>query len=519
MNPDCSSPSQGNILIVDDSPDNLRVLSTTLMERGYEVRCVKSGYMAMIGIQTNMPDLVLLDIRMPEIDGYEICRRLKANPETAEISVIFLSALDEILDKVKAFQVGGIDYITKPFHIQEVLARVENQLTIRRLQKQLLQKNQHLQQEIYEHQQTEAALRVAKEAAEAASYAKTAFLAQMSHELRTPLNHILGFTDLLQKEETLNPIHQEYLAKIYGSGRHLLKLINHILTLTQVDNGQLSLNEQNFDLLSFLNELQSIWRLKLENQMILIAIECTPTIPSWIHADKDKLNHILNSILDNAVKFTSEGKITIRVSTINPPVESNFYEIRALTLQFEVEDTGRGITTSELRHLFKELTQSDLDQTSEPEIGLGLPISRQFIQRMGGDIAICSPPTGGTLVSFSIQVLPVVPPNQTEELPPTHPSQAIWAKPETTASQVDASPQDSSVELNAEMLQVMPSAWIIKLHGAAIKGFDHQILQLIQELPPSHTQIAETLTLWTENFHFDRIIHLTKPLVERQVLQ
>ncbi len=137
---------KGDILIVDDTPDNLRLLSSTLAEHGYKVRSVINGAMALMGAQAAPPDLIMLDIKMPDMDGYEVCQRLKANPQTREIPVIFISALDEVLDKVKAFTSGGVDYIQKPFHIQEVLARIENQLTIRRLQVQLQTQNQQLQQ-------------------------------------------------------------------------------------------------------------------------------------------------------------------------------------------------------------------------------------------------------------------------------------------------------------------------------------------------------------------------------------
>jgi two-component system, sensor histidine kinase and response regulator len=138
--------AKGNILIVDDTPENLRLLSSTLAERGYKVRSVINGAMALMGAQSAPPDLIMLDIKMPDMDGYEVCKRLKANDQTREIPVIFISALDEVLDKVKAFSSGGVDYIPKPFHVEEVLARIENQLTIRRLQLQLQTQNQQLQQ-------------------------------------------------------------------------------------------------------------------------------------------------------------------------------------------------------------------------------------------------------------------------------------------------------------------------------------------------------------------------------------
>jgi signal transduction histidine kinase len=529
MNADSANLSKGDILIIDDSPDNLRVLSTTLTEQGYEVRCVKSGTIAMIGIQTSPPDLILLDIRMPEVDGYEVCRRIKADPGTAEIPVVFLSALDEVLDKVKAFQVGGADYITKPFQIQEVLARVENQLTIRRLQKQLIQKNQHLQQEIYEHQQTEAALRAAKEAAEAASYAKSAFLAQMSHELRTPLNHILGFTGLLQ-EESLTATQQDYLNKIYSSSRHLLKLINNILTITKNENKQLSLNQQDFDLFALLQYLKSIWQLKIEDKNLSFIIEFAANTPAWIHTDKDKLTQILNSVLDNAFRFTVKGSIIMRVSAIKPPIssiriptdtpdtDSVMAQIEPFTLKFEIEDTGLDIVDGELSQLFKLFSDSEMDHEPDQGTGLGLSITRQFIQRLGGDIAVLGLSRGCTLVSFSIQAFPAI--HHSASFLSSSSDQSTRSASDPASFRLSSSADDFAAALNSEMLQVaMPDSWIIKLHHAAIKGFDHQILQLLREIPAAHTQIAEILGYWTDNFYFDRIIHLTKPVIEKQVIE
>ncbi|NEQ25631.1 MAG: response regulator, partial [Microcoleus sp. SIO2G3] len=136
-----------DILLVDDNRDNLRLLSTMLSDSGYKVRKAINGNLALRAIEVAMPDLILLDINMPEINGYEVCRRLKAHKETADIPVIFISALDEVLDKVKAFEVGGLDYITKPFEVQEVLARVKNQITIAIQKKELVfQQNQLIEQ-------------------------------------------------------------------------------------------------------------------------------------------------------------------------------------------------------------------------------------------------------------------------------------------------------------------------------------------------------------------------------------
>lgn len=151
--PQTASPSineepKGLILIVDDTPHNLQILSTALTKQGYQVRGAANGSMALIGARNIMPDLILLDIKMPEMDGYTVCEKLKAEAETQEIPVIFISALDDALDKVKAFDVGGVDYITKPFQLAEILARVDNQLTIGRLQKAQRLQNEQLQKEI-----------------------------------------------------------------------------------------------------------------------------------------------------------------------------------------------------------------------------------------------------------------------------------------------------------------------------------------------------------------------------------
>jgi two-component system, cell cycle response regulator len=150
---------KANILIVDDVPDNLRFLTNILKTKGYQVRQAINGEMAVQGAILSQPDLILLDIRMPQMDGYEVCKKLKSFPETRDIPVIFVSALGETVDKIAAFKVGGLDYITKPFHLEEIIARIENQLTIYKLQKQLGAQNQQLQKEIVERQRVEEEIR------------------------------------------------------------------------------------------------------------------------------------------------------------------------------------------------------------------------------------------------------------------------------------------------------------------------------------------------------------------------
>ncbi len=169
---------KGDILVVDDTLDNLRLLSSILTDRGYKVRKVLNGEMALTAVQAAAPDLILLDIKMPEMNGYEVCQHLKADLKTSGIPVIFLSALDDVLDKVRAFKVGGVDYITKPFQVEEVLARIENQLTLRSLSNQLIEQNERLQQEIRDRIRAEEALSVSmREAARSAAELRALFAA------------------------------------------------------------------------------------------------------------------------------------------------------------------------------------------------------------------------------------------------------------------------------------------------------------------------------------------------------
>lgn len=176
---------KGDILVVDDTPANLRLLVGILTEHGYKVRPIPNGKLALSGIQLSPPDLILLDIMMPEMNGYEVCEHLKAHPGTKDIPVIFISAIHEVLDKVKAFAVGGVDYITKPFQMEEVLARVDTHLSIRRLPKSLEAKNNDLAHTLEHLKATQNQLIHAEKMAALGN-----LIANIAHEVNTPLGAI-----------------------------------------------------------------------------------------------------------------------------------------------------------------------------------------------------------------------------------------------------------------------------------------------------------------------------------------
>ncbi|NEO99563.1 MAG: PAS domain S-box protein [Symploca sp. SIO2E9] len=258
--------------------------------------------------------------------------------------------------------------------------------------------------DITEHKQAESALQQAKEAAEAANLAKSQFLANMSHELRTPLNTILGFTQLIARTENLDHQQKEYLKIINRSGEHLLVLINDILQMSKIEAGKEMLVESSFDLYVLLNSMEEMWRLKAKSKGLALNIEWAAEVPQYIHTDESKLRQILINLLGNAIKFTTEGSVTLRVNRSQEPTNS---EQRKVKIHLEVEDTGMGIASEEIDNLFEAFVQTETGRKSQQGTGLGLPISHNFVQLMGGNLSVESAVGKGSCFAFDVLVCPL----------------------------------------------------------------------------------------------------------------
>ncbi|MEO0848093.1 MAG: ATP-binding protein [Cyanobacteria bacterium J06648_1] len=359
---------KGDILIVDDTPANLRVLSATLGDRGYEVRCVNSGAMALTVARNAPPDLILLDIKMPEMDGYQVCQQLKSDPKTYEIPVIFLSALDDIADKVKAFTAGGVDYITKPFQTEEVLARVKNQLTISHLRQKLTAQNDELMRSNLELEQ---------------------FASVVSHDLQQPLQVIVGFARMLEKKSQnwQSEDTKKFLGHILVSGTHMQELIRDLLAYSRVNTSDPAYEpvDCNEVLSQVLNNLQ------MANARSNAVVDYPP-LPT-VMANESQLEQVFQNLISNALKF-QRPNTTPRVE-ISVTQEDEW--------QFSFKDNGIGIEPEKFPSIFQMFKRLHKRQ-EYPGTGIGLAICQKVIDAHGGRIWVESEPGIGTVFHFTLPV-------------------------------------------------------------------------------------------------------------------
>ncbi|MBK4728898.1 response regulator [Oxynema sp. CENA135] len=369
------------ILIVDDTPDNLRLLSAMLSDRGYEVRKAINGRMALIAVEAAHPDLILLDIMMPEMDGYEVCTQLKSSPVTEEIPVIFLSALNEINDKVKAFTVGGADYISKPFHEREVLIRVENRLMLRRLQKQLSEQNTKLLEQNERLNQLNAELERSNQELEQFAYV-------VSHDLQSPLQSIIGFVDLLayKYKNKLDEKANRYIYFIEDGAKRMQQLIQGLLAYSRV--GRKGGEFEPVDCKAIVDAVTHNLSASIAASDAEIICHALPEAI----ADPLQLSQVFQNLIGNAIKFCRPEE---------PPKVEISAERKDDQWLFKVSDNGIGIEAEYFQRIF-EIFQRLHTPEEYPGTGIGMAICKKIVERHGGQIWVESTVNVGTTFYFTL---------------------------------------------------------------------------------------------------------------------
>ena len=395
--------SAATILVVDDALESLQLLSTLLDAEGYLVLPADGGELALAALRVRRPDLILLDIRMPGMDGFEVLRQIKADSGLADIPVIFLSAVTDAEQRVEGLKRGAVDFVAKPFQREELLARVQTQVELQRARSSLRQQadalresNHRLQAEIAVRQGVEADLRAAKTSAETANIAKSAFLANMSHEIRTPLNAITGMVNIIKRSgATAEQI--DRLDKIDAAGHHLLEVINAILDLSKIEAGKFSLEQADVSVASLAANVVSILHDRAAAKSLKLQLE-TESLPHHLLGDQTRLQQALLNYVNNAIKFTEAGGVTVRIKCTEETVDS-------VMLRFEVQDTGIGIAAEVIPRLFSAFEQADNSTTRQyGGTGLGLAVTKRLAQLMGGDAGASSSPESGSTFWFSARL-------------------------------------------------------------------------------------------------------------------
>lgn len=355
------SSDKGDLLVVDDTPNNLRLLLSALGKAGYDVRCVTSGAQALKVVRFDPPDLILLDIKMPQLDGYEVCHRLKSDPQTCKIPVIFLSALDEAIDKVKAFEVGGADYVAKPFQIAEVIARIQHQLTILRLSRQEEAQYHRLQEQARELERTNEELEF--------------FSYSMSHDLQAPLRSLQNMAYLLSEGygDALDRRGQELVQRMMNSAKRINLLIEDLLEYTRLGAVEIEFSPVS---------LEVVAERVIEDLAAAIAeqeaeIEIIPPLPG-VKSNTRVLIQVLSNLVSNAIKYVATGvkpKVTIAAQQMEDKV------------CLWVEDNGIGIDPEYREQIFVPFKRLHSDKTY-PGTGIGLAIVKRGVERLGGEIRL-----------------------------------------------------------------------------------------------------------------------------------
>ncbi len=377
------------ILIVDDLVENLISLESILDDFDIKIVRAMSGPEALKLSMKEEFALVILDVQMPEMNGYETLELMRQRKKTKYLPVIFVSAIHQSdLHIIKGIETGAVDFIPKPV-IPDILrgkVRIFLDLYIQR------NKLDHL---LSEMEDANVNLKIAKDKAEEATRVKSMFLANMSHEIRTPLNGVIGLSRLLQKTE-LNREQEDLVNIIAKSGENLMSIINDILDFSKIESGQIQFESISFQLKEMVENVYQLLRFKAEEKGINFSYIIDKNVPSVLCGDPLRISQILMNLANNAIKFTHQGKVEIRVELID---EYN----QASRILFRVIDTGIGISEDGKQVLFKEFHQTESSMSRRyGGTGLGLAISKNLVNLMNGEINVVSEEGKGSEFYFRI---------------------------------------------------------------------------------------------------------------------
>jgi len=368
------------VLIIDDTPANIGVLADYLADYGLDVLVAQDGMSGLEKAEGIIPDIILLDVMMPGIDGFETCQLLKANVLTAEIPVIFMTALSEPEHKVKAFAAGAVDYVTKPLHQEEVLARVNAHLQIS-AQAQLLQAQ--------------------AEALRALNASKDKFFSIVAHDLKGPFLPLLGNLELMADlAESLQPKDvKEMSASSHRSAKRVFDLLENLLTWARLQMGRMEYEPEVVDLTRLVAKNMELLQANAEAKGITLRSEIEPNVK--VYADVNMLNTVVRNLISNALKFTSfGGEVVLAARTLTPALSQ---QERELTVS--IKDNGVGMSAASVANLFKVgHNQSTMGTAKERGTGLGLIMCKEMVELNGGLIWVESEVGQGTTVSFTVRV-------------------------------------------------------------------------------------------------------------------
>ncbi|SHJ86235.1 His Kinase A (phospho-acceptor) domain-containing protein [Tangfeifania diversioriginum] len=366
------------ILIVDDQPNNLKVISSVLGDK-YSISVANSGENALKILNKVTPQLILLDIMMPGMNGFEVCEKLKANEGTKEIPVIFLTAKTEISDLVKGFNYGAVDYITKPFNATEVKVRINNHLSLAHAKSQIKAQKKDLQEK------NRALKKLMNE--------KDKFFSIIAHDLKSPFSGLLGMLELmndegteLTKEET-----KKLLPALLKNAENVYALVENLLEWSRLQRNAREVNSEKINPQEVVNEVLGYLEATANQKQITLINEVNEN--HAVFADRMMFNTILRNLISNALKFTREGgKITVASET-----EADG------KVTFSVTDTGIGMDSKTINEVFSiDKNVSTPGTKNEKGTGLGLILCKEFIELQKGEIRIKSKVNEGTCISFTL---------------------------------------------------------------------------------------------------------------------